>query len=236
MKHLARAIPCFGLTIALSTAWFGLAFADSPSPVQLNSCNLEYANQNQLTSQITGLTAEFTNESNQTATVVNIGTSINGQSSVIRDVGSFAPGIEIKHTYKTGGGQFALPSLLQQLFGKPSVQCTISSVQFADGSRWPAPASASSSATSSNANAISVLPGTVSLNGTGIANSRLVLATGGGAIASNSTCGGIASVELLGSTRYDTALRITPLAAGSCAITLRDTNGNTATIPVTVTL
>lgn len=234
MTHLVRCLACIAVLLGLSVGAWSPIDAATSSPVQLNSCTLIYANSNQITSQISGLSAQFTNESNQTATIVNISTDINEEASVIRDVGSFAPGIEIRHTYKTGGGQFALPMLLQQLFGKPSVKCAIASVQFADGSRWPASSNTSASVTSGNASAISVLPATLTLYGTGNASARLVLASGGGAIGSNSTCGGIATVDLLASTHYDLALRVTALAPGSCAITLRDANGNTATIPITI--
>ncbi len=220
----------FSLALVLAPA-APLSAAPSP-PVALNSCSLMYSNTNSITSQIVGLDAQFTNQSSKTATVVNIATSINGQNSVIRDVGSFAPGIEIHHRYKAGGGQFALPSVLQQLFGKPAVQCTIASVRFEDGSTWPNATGQPAGVTTS---AILTQPAALQLHGTGAAHARLALATSANQVSSNSDCGGIAAVTVLASTAADLALKITPLGGGTCTIELRDASGNTATIPVNVT-
>ncbi len=221
-----------GFSLALVLAPVGPVSAAPSPPVVLNSCSLMYSNTNSIASQIVGLDAQFTNQSSKTATVVNIATSINGQSSVIRDVGSFAPGIEIHHRYKAGGGQFALPSVLQQLFGKPAVQCTIASVQFEDGSMWPSAAGQPAATTTS---AILTQPTTLQLHGTGAAHARLALATSAAQVSSNSDCGGVASVAVVASTAADLALEITPLGNGTCTISLRDASGNTATIPVSVT-
>ncbi|MHB8145766.1 MAG: hypothetical protein ACYDGM_00700 [Vulcanimicrobiaceae bacterium] len=230
--RIFRFLPIVAFVLAL----VGLSFpayvvrAAQAPPVVLNSCNLIYSDTQSIASQIVGLDAQFTNDSSKTATIVNIGTSINGQTSVIRDVGSFAPGIEIHHRYKAGGGQFALPSVLRQLFGHPAVQCSIVSVTFEDGSTWPGNAPNAALASS----AIVTQPTTLQLRGAGPANARLALATSANQVSSNSDCGGIATVEVVASTASDLALRITPRKAGTCTITLRDGNGNTATIPVNV--
>ncbi len=220
-----------GFSLALVLAPAGPVSAAPSPPVVLNSCSLMYSNTNSIASQIVGLDAQFTNQSSKTATVVNIATSINGQNSVIRDVGSFAPGIEIHHRYKAGGGQFALPSVLQQLFGKPAVQCTIASVRFEDGSVWPNAAGQPAASTG----AILTQPSALQLSGTGTAHARLALATSATQVSSNSDCGGVASVTVVASTATDLALEIAPLGGGSCTIALRDANGNTATIPISVT-
>lgn len=220
-----------GLCLSLVFAPAGPLAATPAAPVALNSCSLIYSSTDSIASQIVGLDAQFTNQSSKTVTVVNIATSINGQNSVIRDVGSFAPGIEIHHRYKAGGGQFALPSVLQQLFGKPAVQCTIASVRFEDGSMWPS-ATGQPAATTS---AILTQPTTLQLHGTGAAHARLALATSAAQVSSNSDCGGVASVTVVASTAADLALEITPLGGGTCTIALHDASGNTATIPVSVT-
>jgi|GEM_PF-1561934 len=228
----ASSLPTVGLCLSLVLAPAGPLSAAPGTPVALNSCSLMYSSTDSIASQIVGLDAQFTNESSKTATVVNIATSINGQNSVIRDVGSFAPGIEIHHRYKAGGGQFALPSVLQQLFGKPAVQCTIASVRFEDGSMWPSAAGQPAAAATG---AILTQPTALQLHGTGAAHARLALATSAVQVSSNSDCGGVASVTVVASTAADLALEITPLGAGTCTIALRDASGNTATIPVSVT-
>lgn len=204
-------------------------------PVALNSCNLAYESSTNIASQISGLDVQFTNESSKTATIVNIRTQILGQTSVIRDVGTFSPGIEIHHRYKTGG-QFALPAVLQSFMGNPSVTCAVDSVSFEDGSTWRGTAN-STQTSSTNANnpyAITLQPTSLLLDGVGAGSSRLLLASGGGALGVNSDCGSIAKVDILATTRHDVALRVMPKATGACTITLRDNNGNFATVPVTI--
>jgi hypothetical protein len=201
---------------------------ESSAPLDINSCYLTYSN---ASGTISGLDVRFTNNSTKTATVVNIHTDVNGTRQIIRDQGSFAPGIQIHHSYKAGGEQFALPVMLKSVIGsKPLVMCSLSSVQFADGSRWPEP----EPVTQNGASAITVAPLSLNLNGSGTINARLLLATGSGPLGMTSNCGQIANVELLASTSRDIAVRVTPKASGSCAITVRDSNDNVATVPVLV--
>ncbi len=210
-----------------------LVMAAPGDPVVIDSCNLIYDNSS-LTSTITGLDVKFTNNSSKTATVVNVKTNINGTTEIIRDQGSFAPNIEIHHRYRAGGEQFALPSVLQSLFGgKPQVTCDVSSVHFADGSRWPQAAAAGVAAPGTTG-AISVTPQNLTLSGSGASAARLVLASGGGPLSMSSNCGTFGNVELLATTSRDIALRVTPKASGTCAITVRDENDNVVTVPVTV--
>ncbi len=205
--------------------------AGPQSPVVINSCNLLYDNTS-ATSTIRGLDVQFTNNSSKTASVVNIKTNISGTTQIIRDQGSFAPGIEIHHQYRSGGQQFALPTVLESIFGgKPQVTCKVNSVHFADGTRWPAPAA---TVAQTNASGISVNPVSLNLTGTGNGNARLVMASGGGVLSMSSNCGSFANVELLGSTSRDIALRVTPKGPGTCAISIRDENDNVITVPVTV--
>lgn len=216
------------LAASIAAASISSARADTPAPVAVNSCNLIYDKSN-VAGTITGLDVQFTNNAATPASVVNIKTNINGATQIVRDQGSFAPGIEIHHRYKAGGQQFALPAVVQSIFGaKPAVTCTIDSVQFADGTRWPGSAAAASSS------AISVTNQSLAFDGTGNAGARLILASGGGPLSMNSNCGNVANVELVSSTSRDIALKVTPKGAGSCAITIRDGNGNVTTVPVTV--
>ncbi|HVA27838.1 MAG TPA: hypothetical protein VNF68_06640 [Candidatus Baltobacteraceae bacterium] len=206
----------------------GVARAAGQSPVALNSCNLIFSGTG-LAATVSGLDAQFTNNSNVTASVVNIEANIDGSTQLIRDKGTFSPGIEIHHRYRSGGEQFALPVVLQSIFGsKPQVSCKIGSVQFVDGSRWP------SAAEPAQPSAIQITPTIVGLTGAGAAHAALALASGGGPLAMQSNCGPYAAVEVLASTTGQLALRVTPKAPGSCSITIRDENDNVATLPVTV--
>ena len=81
----------------------------SPAPVDVNSCFLTFSN---AAGTINGLDVQFTNNATKTAKVVNIHTDINGAQQIIRDEGSFSPGIQIHHHFRAGGGQFALPVIL----------------------------------------------------------------------------------------------------------------------------
>ncbi len=220
-QNLALALATFAL---LSTS---VARAAGQSPVAINSCNLIFSGSG-LGATVSGLDAQFTNNSNVTASVVNIEANIDGSTQLIRDKGTFSPGIEIHHRYRSGGEQFALPVVLQSIFGsKPQVRCKIGSVQFVDGSRWPGAESMQSSA-------IQITPTVLALTGVGAANAALSLANGGGPLAMQSNCGPYAAVDVLASTTRQLALRITPKAPGSCSVTIRDENDNIATLPITV--
>ncbi len=206
----------------------GVARAATQSPVALNSCNLIFSGTG-LGATVSGLDAQFTNNSDVTASVVNIEANIDGSTQLIRDKGTFSPGIEIHHRYRSGGEQFALPVVLQSIFGsKPQVRCKIGSVQFVDGSHWP---SAQDQTASSE---IQIRPAVLNLTGTGAANAVLALATGSGPLAMRSNCGPYAAVDVLASATGQLALRVTPKAPGSCSITIRDENDNVATLPITV--
>src|SRR5579883_2636673 len=85
-----------------------------------------------------GMRIEFTNESNKTATLVNFDVNSNGEHFVIRDVGTFSPGVSINHSYSNGKGQaFVLPAFIA-----PHVTCRVASVRFSDRTVWPPPAPA----------------------------------------------------------------------------------------------
>lgn len=223
------------LTALACLAGTAVAAAKPGSPVQLNSCGLMYDNTHSLSAQVSGLDVQFTNNSTKIARVVNVKADINGTKQVIRDVGTFSPGVEIHHRYRVATGQFALPMVLSSIFGgRPSVQCSIDSVEFADGSTWPGHGSAGTGASKGqNPYAITVTPSNLVLHGAGVNNARLVLASGGGSLALNSNCGSVATVEVLATTAYDLALRVTPKAAGSCTLTIHDVNDNVATVSVT---
>ncbi len=225
------------LLAPLLAAALGNDVAQAPAPpVQLNMCSLLYDNTSSLAAQVSGLAAKFTNNSSKVARVVNIRADINGTSQIIRDEGTFSPGIEIDHRYRVARGQFALPMILNSLFGKPSVRCDVDSVEFTDGTRWPQAGNATSAQATqpSNPSAISVTPATLELRLSAPGNSQLVLARGGGSLALNSDCGKVADVQILATTGNELSLKIAAKAPGSCTITVRDINDNIATLPVTI--
>ncbi len=231
MRLLALASCLAIVTVVIASP----VLAQRSAPVTLNSCTLEYDNSGSLAAQVSGLRAQFTNDAPKTAHVVNIAADINGTKQIIRDEGTFSTGIEINHRYRVGGGQFALPVVLASIFGsKPTVACSIASVEFTDGSVWSADASRAAASAGQSSAAITVAPSALMLGGIGAAHARIAYASGGGPLALSSDCGRIADVQLLGSTHTDLALRVTPKAAGSCTISLHDLNENLATIPVTV--
>ena len=213
------------------------ALADPGDPVVLNSCGLTYQSTTNPASQIDGLAVQFTNNGPKTAQIVNIRADIAGQPEVIRDVGTFSPGIEIKHKYRAGQGQFALPAILNNILtGKPTVTCSIDSVVWDDGTKWVPIATATATLNaSSNPSAITIAPASIYLNGTGTPNARLFYASGGGALSLNSNCGKVANVQILATTSHDLAVRIVPKGQGTCQLTVRDANDNFSTIPVSVT-
>ena len=133
---LARA-----LVVALALVPLAGHGQPSPPPVTINSCQA-MLDQNPgnagsflgipIAAKSDGMAIEFVNESDRVASVVNFDVDSAGSRFVIRDVGSFAPGVSIKHTYRNGSGQgYVLPSIIS-----PKVSCHVGSVKFADGSIW----------------------------------------------------------------------------------------------------
>ena len=106
--------------------------ATAASPVQVESCSVAYSG-NVLIGQSGQLTINFTNYGTVAADVVRFRVQYGNQSLFIRDVGSFAPGIEITHKYNTFEGNLQLSPLLGQ---KPPV-CAVAWSHFANGTIWP---------------------------------------------------------------------------------------------------
>lgn len=102
-------------------------------PVELDECQLTYTGL--LIGKVSGFIAKFTNDTSTTADVVEI--QVNDTSGnplgIIRDVGSFAPGVEVTHKYHEGEGTITFP-----LFSHTHVACSIAVVHFVDGTVWRA--------------------------------------------------------------------------------------------------
>jgi hypothetical protein len=184
-----------------------------------------------------GIAIQFVNDANKTADLVNFAVNSNGQQFVIRDVGTFSPGVSISHTYRTGAGQsFVLPQLIA-----PNIRCHVASVRFADGSVWrpgqttsapPEPAPPSSPLTSS---ALSVYPARLVLDQ--IAESELFLVTSTSRVAAfkeTDDCAGIATVFVSSTGESSSAYTVRPTAPGSCTARITDEAGNALSYPIVV--
>jgi hypothetical protein len=108
-------------------------------PVELDECKPYYTG-GFLVGQTAGFEAKFTNNGHVTADVVEIQVldASGNQIAVIRDVGNYAPGVEITHRYREGAGAVTLSPLFSS--SKTHVSCTIWSVHFVDGTLWQAQA------------------------------------------------------------------------------------------------
>jgi hypothetical protein len=208
-------------------------------PINLNACNLQYDGTN-IAGRVTGVAIQFTNESTKLADLINFNVNINGQNSVIRDVGTFTPGIEITHKFRAGSDQFALPAVLSQLFGRPSVTCSVASVHFPDGSTWqPAALTRSVSlpiATGTLAPpAVSVTPASLDFAGASAA-SRLILVSGRAPtfFSPSSNCAHIATIQVAARAAQDTVYSVTPIGSGYCAVTFSDGTMRGAMVPIVV--
>jgi hypothetical protein len=104
-------------------------------PVELDVCQPYYVG-GLILGHIGGFTAKFTNDTNLTADIIEIQVlDANGTPmGTIRDVGSFAPGVEVSHKYKEGSGTITF----SPLFSRTRVSCSIWAVHFTDGTVWRA--------------------------------------------------------------------------------------------------
>ncbi len=206
------------------------------SPITVSTCSLMFGATN-LASQIKGVQISFTNESALVADLVVFRVKINGAESLIRDVGTFSPGVAIVHDYRTAQGQFVLPSVLSQLFGRPSITCDVDSARFVGGKIWTrGAAQAMNSTDAGSASPIQVLPRVLNFENINPNAARDVLAVEGpGAqLSMSANCGQIAKIVISSQSDRDLSLRVTPIGPGGCTITITDAAGNIATVPVNV--
>lgn len=232
---LALAVPLAGAAPTLDTA---------RHPVQINSCGPMLGSGTQslfgipVASTSNGMQIQFTNESSKTADLINFAVDSNGRTFVIRDVGTFSPGIEITHKYRNGAGQsFVLPA-----FVSPKVKCKVDSVRFADGTVWrhgdklKAEQAAAPSAASSGPETLSVAPaGPVNLVVNGEARLFLVQSTGTvAAFSERDACAGIAKVTLAAAGENSATYSVAPIGRGSCTANISEESGATTSIAVNV--
>jgi hypothetical protein len=183
-----------------------------------------------LTQTSAGMAISFVNASNKVATLVNFAVDSNGNHFVIRDVGTFSPGVTINHEYRNGGGQaFILPAFIS-----PRVSCRVSSVEFADGTSWRKGQPPANDAAPVS-RGLTATPAQVTLDGHSEAAIFMVQSSGNVAgLQQTNNCSGIAAVFV--GTAGDTAVTysVRPIAPGRCAAHVIDEYGHTVSIPITV--
>lgn len=231
---------CIGaaaLCLAVLPPWVSAQTAGS-APVAINACGPMLNNNNTQTlfgvpvaSSSSGIKIQFTNESQKTANLINFAVDSNGDSFVIRDVGTFSPGVEITHRYTNGSGQaFLLPQ-----FVAPKITCHVQSVTFTDGSVWRRGESAISTPQPSSSNPLSVAPQAVALDRNAESHLFMVLSSAKvAAFTERDTCQGIAAVSLTSSGEAAATYMVKPVAPGTCSAVVRDESGNTVMVPITV--
>lgn len=136
--------PFFAAALALCVAPVLLAAAPdvTPSasgtvPMSIDECHLDYSPGGllPLSKTVGPLHITFTNESKQTIVEAKFDVNMDGNHVEVKDVGSYAPDVEIKKMYRqlSGGEHF--------LFSRqPQPTCSLAMAKFADGTVWAAPA------------------------------------------------------------------------------------------------
>ncbi|MBV8671722.1 MAG: hypothetical protein JO098_08110 [Candidatus Eremiobacteraeota bacterium] len=217
--------------------------AGSSAPVTINSCGPIINDKNATTnilgvpvpaSMSSGIQIEFVNNGGAAATLVNFAVDSAGDHFVIRDVGTFSPGISIKHQFRNGQGQaFVLPAFIA-----PNVTCHVASVQFSDGSVWrpgQAPAAAAQAGAPAHTN-LQASPARVSVDMASDFELFFVQSNDHvTAFKEIDDCAKVAAVALAISGDSTATFRVKPLAPGSCTAHVIDENGNTLAVPITVT-
>jgi hypothetical protein len=218
--------------------------ADGASPITINTCG-PMVDKNSGTSiaginvasTSSGMHIQFTNESNRTADLVNFAVNSNGTQFVIRDVGTFSPGVSIDHKYRNGSGQsFVLPAFIP-----PNIKCSVSSVRFTDGSLWrmgEGSTAASSPASQPNAAQppkLTANPPRVQIDR--LTDSELFMVSSServGAFKEVDDCAKVAEVFVAATGQSSASYSVRPLAPGSCTARITDEAGSTLSVPIVV--
>ncbi len=213
-------------------------------PITINSCGPILNNNSSTTiagipipaSTSNGIEIEFVNESTKTATLINFAVHSSGDHFVIRDVGTFSPGVSIKHQFKNGQGQaFVLPAFIS-----PNVTCHVTSAKFSDGSLWeqgepPTTTQPVVEKPSPGNPALSVSPTQLTIGRE--EESQLFLVTSTAKVAAfkeSDNCGKIANILVAVTADSSATYQVKPLAAGSCSARVADDQGNAVTVPIVI--
>ncbi|HLI94482.1 MAG TPA: hypothetical protein VKT72_00160 [Candidatus Baltobacteraceae bacterium] len=207
-------------------------------PVAINACGpILNGNNTQnlfgvpVASSSSGIKIQFTNESPKTANLINFAVKSNGDSFVIRDVGTFSPGIEITHKFTNGSGQaFVLPQ-----FVAPKISCRVQSVGFTDGTVWRRGQTQASVPAGASANPLTASPQSVSIDSNAEQHLFMVMSSEKiAAFSEQDTCKGIAAISLAASGESAATYSVKPIAPGTCSVAVRDQAGNNIMVPITV--
>lgn len=183
-----------------------------------------------------GMKISFVNIANKVANLVNFAINSNGQRFIIRDVGTFSPGISIDHTYHSGAGQaFVLPQFIA-----PNVTCHVASVRFVDGSVWRPgqplqPAQGFAPPATAAGTSLSASPPQLSIDGA--TESELFLVSSRKRVAAfkeTDTCAGIANVFVAATGESSATYSVKPIAPGSCTAHITDEDGDALSYPIVV--
>ena len=210
-------------------------------PVEIDECKLLYSG-NDVAGESAGIFLKFTNDSTLTADLINFKVTAGSEGGMIRDVGTFTPGIEITHHYREGSGHLMFSPLLSHV----ALDCSVASVQFTNGSVWqatnvhpadPAPFPAPAHLTIRSTRPLGLAPDSLSFAGIGPQYDQYLSiydVVGLGAIHRSGSCARVVRVRTVEATARSAALRVSPIAAGRCSITIADAANNAVSIPVLV--
>jgi S1-C subfamily serine protease len=133
---LALSLSCAGSAEARKAAptpfpVFGNSTNSQLPPVVVNDCQFYYKG-TLLVGVVSGVRIEYTNESSKTANLIEFLISDGRHSVLVRDVGTFSPGVEIIHRFPKQTGQ----EIYSPLFSHPKVTCRTQQAHFIDGTTW----------------------------------------------------------------------------------------------------
>ncbi len=244
MKALTVAVLSLVVTALPMMVWAQNALnaptTGAQSPVTINSCGPIIHNNTAPQPSPTpipwvqsssGMRIVFTNESNKVADLVNFQVRANGVQFVIRDVGTFSPGVTIDHRFSNGAGQaYVLPAFIP-----PDVQCSVLSIRFVDRSVWPATSEQSPATAPEGTATLSANPAAIVVSRD--ADSALVMISSTALVAGfneRDTCSGVAAVYISATGQTSAVYSIKPIGPGTCSVRVTDEAGRSITIPITV--
>lgn len=207
-------------------------------PVEINECKLLYTG-GLLVGSTAGVQVEFTNDTEKTADIIEFRVTSGAQGGIVRDVGTFSPGIEIKHHYRSGDGQM----MFAPIFSHPHIQCAVETVHFKDGVVWRANQAAVAKSEdppgdSAGDAPIAASPSKLAFTATGSAYDQFFTTTDPGdtgALSESDNCAQVASVTLVSQSATSAVFRVSPVGVGLCGATVKDGSGYTRLIPISVT-
>ncbi|MBV9271178.1 MAG: hypothetical protein JO165_08790 [Candidatus Eremiobacteraeota bacterium] len=231
------------LWLVFGTVAVAQTSAPPAAPVAINACQPMINNNSggpsvagiSLTGTSSGIQIQFTNNAAKTANLINFAVDSNGTSFVIRDVGTFSPGVEITHRYRNGSGQsFVLPSLIA-----PALKCSVESVHFTDGTIWRAGSPPTAVETPEPqlgpSGLLSAAPSRIDATAQGTTQYFMVSTREKiGGFSERDSCQGIANLTLVANDWDSATYSVQPVSRGSCTATITDQDGHSLSVPINV--